>query len=149
MKLEVWTDGTSRPKLISKSNKSKDGHSAIAYILKCGKKVVCEESKYVGLLDNNQAEYVAFIYAVEAALEFGARYAKFYTDSKVLETQMNYKNNVHSEAIVPYYMKARTLLQLIPEWEVVWISRKNNREADKLAFDCIKNWSIDQTSKDI
>ena len=140
MNIEVWTDGTSRPKLISKKNKGKDGPSAVAIIIKESKVAIYQQSFYVGVIDNNQAEYEAFIRAVKYALTLNIEHAKFHTDSKMVEKQMNKVYSVHSDAIIPYYHKAKELLQQLPSWEVILIPRAENYEADKMADECLKMW---------
>ncbi|MDF2533972.1 MAG: hypothetical protein K0R18_129 [Bacillales bacterium] len=142
--LEIWIDGTSKPDRISNRKQAKVGHSAIAVIVKKDGKVIHTESKYVGVLDNNQAEYEAFVCALNIALDMDVKFVKFYTDSNLLEKQMNFKYNCHSEAIAPYYMKSKNLLHLLPCWEVKWISRKENREADKMADQAIEMWKTEQ-----
>ncbi|MNV68991.1 14.7 kDa ribonuclease H-like protein [compost metagenome] len=130
--LEIWTDGSTRPKKISKKKWEKVGHSSIAVIIKKNGKEIKRFSKYVGILDNNQAEYEAFIEAVQMAIDLDERFVKFYTDSNLVEKQLNSKYNVYADSITPYYMKAKNLLYLIPSYEIKLISRKLNTEADKL-----------------
>lgn len=139
MKLYVWTDGTSRPKMISKKNKSKDGPSAIAIIIKNNETILYKKAHYIGIKDNNQAEYIAFIKAIEIAIELNASSVTFYTDSNLIEKQMNFKYNAYKQSIAPYYEQAKQLLNQLKDWEVIWISRKENKEADRLADKLIKN----------
>jgi ribonuclease HI len=140
MLLEVWTDGTSKPKLISKKNKSKDGPSASAVVIKNDNKIIYSNAKYTGLLDNNQAEYEAFIEAVKFIVDVKAAKVKFYTDSNMIEKQMTNQYNSYSEAIIPYYLKAKELLSNVPQWEIKLIPRSENHLADRLADEAIKNW---------
>ncbi|MNN31045.1 hypothetical protein D3C81_1447160 [compost metagenome] len=66
------------------------------------------------------------------AIDLDERFVKFYTDSNLVEKQLNSKYNVYADSITPYYMKAKNLLYLIPSYEIKLISRKLNTEADKL-----------------
>jgi len=143
LNLDVWTDGTSRPKMISKRNKKKDGPSAIAMIVKEDDKTIYQDSAYAGIIDNNQAEYAAFISAVKYVLSLSATHVRFYTDSNLVEKQMNFKYLAHKDSIIPYYNEAKELLKKLSSWEVVWIPRAKNREADKMADDFIKQWNIE------
>lgn len=138
--IEIWTDGTSKPKKISRRKQAKVGDSAIAVIVKRDGEKIYEYSEYVGVLDNNQAEYEAFIAAVNIALDNDFRFVRFYTDSNLLEKQMNFKYNCNAESITPYYMKAKNLLSLLPCWEIKHIPRSENKEADDLADKAIEEW---------
>lgn len=149
MKLEIWTDGTSRPKMFYKKNKGKDGPSSGAIIIKQNDDVIYKEAFYAGIIDNNQAEYLAFIKAVEYVLTLEAEHVCFYTDSNLIEKQMNLKYSAHKESIIPFYEKAKEVLQKLKSWEVNWVSRKENREADQLADEFMKQWSVENILNDI
>lgn len=130
---EVWTDGSCRPKKISNRRWEKTGHSSIAIIIKNKSETIFEHYSYIGnKYDNNQAEYEAFIYAVDKIIELDIKSVTFFTDSNMIEKQMRDQYGAYSEAIVPYYMKAKQLIQMIPEHRIKLIDRKFNKEADDL-----------------
>lgn len=145
--MEIWTDATSRPKKISRKKQSNVGDSAIAVIIKKDGKLINSHSEYVGILDNNQAEYTAFIEAVKIAISMNEENIIFYTDSNLLEKQMNFKYSCKAESITKYYLNARELLQNLKNWKIILIPRKENKEADRLAAQTIKKWF--ETQKDI
>lgn len=149
MLLEIWTDGTSRPKMFSKGNKKKDGHSACAIIVKQNNVILYKETFYSGIIDNNQAEYIAFIRAIKYALNSNNEHVCFYTDSDTIERQMNLKCSANKDSIIPYYNEAKENLQKLKSWEVKWIPRKENKEADKLANDFMEKWRIEHSIRDI
>lgn len=149
MNIEIWTDGTTKPKKISRKKRAKEGPSAGAIIIKENKKVIRKESFYSGIINNSQSEYIAFIRAIEFVIELNPEYAIFYTDSNMIEKQMNFKYSANKDSIIPYYNLAINLLEKLESWEVRWISRKENREADKLAGDFIKNFELENKIKDI
>lgn len=130
--IEVWTDGATRPLKIAKKKIDNVGHSSIGIIIKKDGQVIKKIYKYVGILDNNQAEYEAFIEALKMVFDMEFSYVKFYTDSNLLQKQMTDKYGAYSETIIPYYMKAKKILQLIPSYEIKLIPRGANREADNL-----------------
>ncbi|AEO93431.1 gp171 [Bacillus phage G] len=149
MNIEIWTDGTSRPKMTNKKNKGKDGHSAGSMVIKSNDSVLLQESFYLGVIDNNQAEYCSFIKALKCAIDLNVEHVVFYTDSNLIEKQMNNKYSAHKDSIIPYYDEAKNLLQSLKSWEVVWIPRTENREADKLAYEFIKQWQLENITRDI
>ncbi|MNO11531.1 14.7 kDa ribonuclease H-like protein [compost metagenome] len=138
--IEIWTDATSRPKKISRKKQSKVGDSAIAVIIKKNGNLINKYSEYVGILDNNQAEYTAFIEAVKFAIDMNEDQIVFYTDSNLLEKQMNFKYSCRAESITKYYLKAKESLIYLKNWKIVLIPRKENREADRLAHLAMENW---------
>lgn len=143
MNLSIWTDGTTRTKMFSKKNKGKDGPSACSVIVKQNNEIIYQESFYAGIIDNNQAEYCAFIKAVKYVLDLKVDTVVFYTDSNLIEKQMTGKYQAHKDSIKPYYNEAKSLLNKIGSWKVVWVPREENREADKLAHEFIKSWALE------
>jgi ribonuclease HI len=132
MKLEIWVDGSCNPKKISKNKQEKVGHSFIGMIVKKDGLITNKVSEYVGVLDNNQAEYEALLLGIQFAIDNDAKEVFIYTDSDLVEKQMNNKYGCYSDILIPYYIKAKNLIELIPSYKIKWIPRKANKEADKL-----------------
>lgn len=130
--IEVWTDGSSRPQKISNKKYNKKGPSSAALIIKDGSSILFKDSKYLGDLDGNQAEYEAFIWGLETIISMNKNGVIFYTDSNLIEKQMNFKYNCYSEIITPYYLRAKDLISKLLDFKIVWVPRKLNIEADKL-----------------
>lgn len=144
MSYEVWTDGSCKPKEGKQKNKKRSilgGLCSIGVIIKKDGVEILRHSEFVdGARDSSQAEYEALICAIDMLIELDVNSVTFYTDSKMMQKQMIEEYNVHSENIIHYYLKAMKLIQLIPEWNISWIPRSKNVEANKLASDAIKNW---------
>lgn len=131
---EVWTDGSCKPKKLSKKRRSSKGYSTIGAIIKKDGKIVHYHSAHIGDdYDNNQAEYIAFIYAIKKVIEYNIEEVVFYTDSNVVTHQMTGRTVARSESIIPYYHEAKELLSCLDKWKIIWIPRKQNTEADRLA----------------
>lgn len=141
MRLDIWFDGSCRPKKITKNKCEKTGPSAVGVVVKKDGLIVYKTSRYVGLLDNNQAEYEALLLSINIALDLGAKDVVFYTDSSLVEKQMNNKYGCFSDLLIPYYMQAKNLMYLLPNFQIKWISRSGNKEADRL---CRKELDIFQ-----
>ena len=87
---------------------------------------------FLGKATNNVAEYTAFVKALEAAGEIGARELMLFSDSELLVRQINGQYKVKSELILPLYRRAKTLLENFDKWKVQHITRDKNKQADKL-----------------
>lgn len=129
---EVWTDGSCKPKKVNKKNR-RFGKSSIGVVIKKDGETIFQHGEHIGIYDNNQAEYIAFIYAVKKMLEYKPTEVKFYCDSNVVTHQINKITTAKSESIIPFYNEAKDYLDLLPKWSLTWIPRKQNSEADKLA----------------
>ena len=129
---EVWIDASCKHEKISKNKYGKVGHSTIAFIVRVDGKLVFSSSSYVGILDNNQAEYEALIAAITYVVSHYIEQVIFYTDSNLLEKQMNNKYSCNSPLLHPYYSNAKKIIKMIKNYSIVWINRKQNKDADTL-----------------
>lgn len=141
---EVWTDGSCKPKSGKKRNKKRSrlgGYCGIGIMIKKDGKVIEKRSKLIQTInDSSQAEYEAFIRAINLLVDLNANSVLFHTDSLMIQKQMIGEYTAHSTNILEQYTKAKELLQLIPEWKIVWVPRRENVDANKLASDAIKRW---------
>lgn len=135
---EVWTDASTKPKKYNKKNRV-IGCSSIGVVVKKNGNIIHSHSSYIGnSYDNNQAEYAAFIYAVNKIIEMDITdEVVFYTDSNVVEKQINGTYQAKSSTILNYYEESIKLIKNLNLWKVKWIPRELNREADKLAAECL------------
>ncbi len=129
---EIWIDASCKHTKISKNKYEKFGDSTIAFVVKKNEETIYAFSSYVGVLDNNQAEYEALIAALNYAISKGIVEVVFYTDSSLLEKQMNNKYSCNSKLLHPYYIHAKKLIKMIKKYSIVWIKRTKNKEADDL-----------------
>ncbi|TRZ95810.1 reverse transcriptase-like protein [bacterium] len=127
--IEIYIDGAS---------KGNPGPSGIGLIICQQGRVIKNIATYIGKTTNNIAEYTAFIYALEEALILKAEYLKVNTDSQLLAQQINKVYKVKSPGIINLYNQATHLLSAFKKVNVNYISRENNRGADKLANKAIK-----------
>ena len=132
MLYEVWIDASCKHEKISKNKYGKVGHSTIGFIVKREGEVLFHSSSYVGVLDNNQAEYEALIAAITYIVGSDIENVVIYTDSSLLEKQMNNKYSCNSALLHPYYSKAKKMLKTVKSYSIVWIKREKNRDADVL-----------------
>lgn len=128
---EIYIDGASR---------GNPGNSGLGILIK-DKNKDQRIKKYLGILTNNQAEYSAFITALEFARKLKKDSVTIYTDSLLLANQINGIWQVESPNIKPLYEKAKKLLEEFKQVEVRHIPRELNREADRLANEAIDEYA--------
>ncbi len=134
--LTVYTDGASR------GNPGKSG--AGIFIIDEDNKKNISLKQYLGILTNNEAEYRAFIIALEylskSKFTTGPEIYNilFLADSQLLINQINGIYSVKSPNIIPLYNKAKKLIaNLNAAYSFKHIPRMLNSMADKLANSAI------------
>jgi ribonuclease HI len=139
-KIIIYVDGGSR---------GNPGPAAIG-VLFCNEKGICFKkfSEYLGKMTNNEAEYKAAIFALKKfkAL-FGKKLAKeteieIRSDSELLVNQMKGKYKVLEENLQLLFLELWNLRLDFKKVKFKLISRKKNKEADKLV-----NQTLDSLSK--
>lgn len=108
--------------------------------------VVCDDNGYVlkniarciGETTNNVAEYTALIYALQEALILKSDKVRVWTDSELLYKQMQGDYKVRQEHLKPLFEQIKHLSKGFTSFEIRHISRNNNRGADKLANQAVK-----------
>ena len=89
--------------------------------------------KYLGEITNNQAEYQAFILALEKAIDLGATNIKIFADSELIVRQIKREYRIKNKGLKPLFEKAQELLKKIGQFEIIHIRREENKRADQLA----------------
>ncbi|MCF7873569.1 MAG: ribonuclease HI family protein [Candidatus Omnitrophica bacterium] len=109
------------------------GKAGIGYLIYKDKKLVQEESVYLGVQSNNFAEYMGLIFSLADVVARGERKCLVYTDSKLVCEQINGNFKVKHQNILPLYTLAKKMISKIDEFTIKHILREKNKEADKLA----------------
>lgn len=89
-------------------------------------------SKWVGRQDNNVAEYLALVEALQCAVILKARKLHVYSDSQVVVRQMLGAYNCRSPRLYSLHWVCRKLARSL-EFSISHIPREENREANRLA----------------
>jgi formyltetrahydrofolate-dependent phosphoribosylglycinamide formyltransferase len=87
---------------------------------------------FLGEATNNVAEYTAVQRALEAAKQTGAKKLTVFSDSELLVRQLNGQYKVKSDTLRPLFGQAVDLLARFQSWQVRFIPREKNAEADRL-----------------
>lgn len=123
MKARIMIDGAS---------KGNPGRASYAFIIETQNTRI-EEFKDIGIATNNQAEYRALIEALKRAIKLGIKDVTVYSDSELLVKQIRGEYRVKNDNLKKLFMEARELLKNFENFQIIHISRKLNREADRLA----------------
>ncbi len=129
-RLTIYIDGASL------GNPGPAGIGVIIYNEK--KEIVGKIQRNIGEATNNIAEYKALICALTEALVLKAAQITVYTDSELIANQMNNKYKVKNAKLQQFYQEATHLLSAFDRAEILHISRSENRPADVLAFNAVK-----------
>lgn len=127
--VEIYIDGAS---------KGNPGPSGIGVVISKDGEILKNISHYIGEATNNIAEYTALIYGLKASLMMKADRLKINTDSQLLHRQMRRLYKIKNPNIMRLYIQVTHLLSAFKEVKVNYIPREQNRGADKLATQAIK-----------
>jgi ribonuclease HI len=122
--LEIFTDGSSL---------GNPGNAGAGIVIYKNKKVIAEESIYLGSLTNNFAEYAALILALQRALQFAERPVYVYMDSELVAKQVQGAYKVKDKILYPLNIIAKNLVAIIDDCKIFHKPREENKRADSLA----------------
>lgn len=136
MKISIYTDGGAR------GNPGISGYGVV--VLDEVGKVIYEESKFLGIKTNNEAEYMALVAALtwlnENWSDQKLTYVNFFSDSQLMVRQMQGIYKVKAPNLLGFYNSAKKLISSISiPVKFKDIRRDLNKLADELA-----NQAMDQ-----
>jgi ribonuclease HI len=95
-------------------------------------------ARWIGRQDNNVAEYVALLEALQCAKELKARALHVFSDSEVVVRQMSGEYRCRSPRLYSLNWICRKLAGSFA-FTISHVSRENNREANRLASSAARN----------
>jgi ribonuclease HI len=98
-------------------------------------------AKWIGHQDNNVAEYVALLEALQYALNRNARKLHVYSDSEVVVRQMTGEYICRSPRLYSLHWTCRKLARAL-SFSISHVPRENNAEANRLAHSAVKTRPI-------
>ena len=130
MEINIYTDGGSR------GNPGPSGYGLVVYDNL--KKVIYQESKFLGVKTNNEAEYLALLASLDWVKKNQEMYqinkVNFFADSQLLVRQLQGKYKVKAPNLKDLFIKSQQLLnQINLDYQFNDICRELNTLADKLA----------------
>ena len=95
-------------------------------------------AKWIGQQDNNVAEYLALVEALQCAVALKARKLHVYSDSQVIVRQMLGDYSCRSPRLYSLHWTCLKLARSL-EFSISHIARERNREANRLAGSAARN----------
>ena len=89
-------------------------------------------AKWIGRQDNNVAEYMALLEALQCALRLKARTLHVFSDSEIMVKQMSGEYNCRSPRLYSLNWICRKLARSL-NFSISHVRRENNTEANNLA----------------
>lgn len=128
--LYIYTDGAAR---------GNPGEAGAGIYIRDSLKILLEKGVYLGHTTNNVAEYIAFILGLKEAEKLGGNILSLYADSELLVNQIKGTYKVKDKKLKLLFDKAKKHLSKFIQYEIFYIKREENRDADRLAnkaIDC-------------
>ena len=94
-------------------------------------------AKWIGRQDNNVAEYVALLEALQCALSLKAKALHVYSDSQVVVRQMRGEYSCRSSRLYSLHWTCRKLARALI-FSISHVPRENNAEANRLANTAVR-----------
>ncbi|MGB8988602.1 MAG: ribonuclease HI family protein [Candidatus Sulfotelmatobacter sp.] len=98
-------------------------------------------AKWIGHQDNNVAEYVALMEALQYAVALNAKALHVYSDSEVVVRQMRGEYTCRSSRLYSLHWTCRKLARAL-NFSISHVSRENNAEANRLANTAVRQRSV-------
>lgn len=108
------------------------GPSGIGVVIEKPDGEMVKIAKWIGHHDNNVAEYVALLEALQYALNLNATALHVYSDSELVVKQMTGVYNCRSPRLYSLNWTCRKLARSL-NFRIVHIPREHNQEANRLA----------------
>ena len=113
------------------------GPSGIGVVIEGSERGTIRIAKWIGHQDNNVAEYVALLEALQCALSLRARALHVYSDSEVMVRQMRGEYNCRSSRLYSLNWICRKLARSF-NFSISHVRREHNSEANGLANSAVR-----------
>lgn len=131
MKVTLYVDG---------SSKGNPGEGGAGVVIKDElERTVSQRKRYLGVVTNNFAEYQALILGLQEAKQLGTQEVEICLDSELVVNQINGVYRVRDSKLKPLEREVRGLLKHFVRWVIRHIPREENREADRLAREAVRD----------
>jgi len=117
------------------------GPSGIGVIIDGSESGPIRIAKWIGHQDNNVAEYVALLEALQCALSLKAKALHVYSDSEVVVRQMSGEYICRSARLYSLHWTCRKLARAL-NFSISHVPRESNAEANRLANAAVRERTI-------
>ena len=113
------------------------GPTGIGVVLQDSQGEKIRISKWIGHQDNNVAEYVALLEALQHALKLKAKVLHVFSDSQVVVRQMRGEYVCRSPRLYSLHWTCRKLARYLT-FSISHVPRESNSEANRLAHSAVR-----------
>ena len=117
------------------------GPSGIGVVLEDSSGGKTRIARWIGYQDNNVAEYVALMVALQYALQSNAKSLRVFSDSLVVVRQMGGDYACRSSRLYSLHWTCRKLARGL-DFSITHVPRSQNREANRLANRAARNQEL-------
>lgn len=122
------------------SSKGNPGEGGAGVVIKDDVgRTVSQCKRYLGSVTNNIAEYQALILGLQEAKQLGTQEVEICLDSELVVNQIKGVYRVRDSKLKPLEGEVRGLLKHFTRWVIRHIPREENREADRLAREAVRD----------
>jgi ribonuclease HI len=130
-KVTLYVDG---------SSKGNPGEGGAGVVIKDElERTVSQSKRYLGVVTNNFAEYQALILGLQEAKQMGSQEIEICLDSELVVNQIKGIYRVRDNKLKTLEGEVRGLLKHFARWVIRHIPREENREADRLAREAVRD----------
>jgi ribonuclease HI len=123
--LRLFTDGAAR---------GNPGPAALGVVIEDADGMrLAGRQRYLGVMTNNRAEYLALIEGLRMVSEWHPDRVEVFLDSKLVVEQLAGRFRVKNAELAPLHQRALELLASFPDISLSHVERDRNRGADGLA----------------
>src|SRR5216683_2912090 len=116
------------------------GPAGIGVVIDGSERGTIRIARWIGRQDNNVAEYVALLEALQCALALNAKALHVYSDSEVMVRQMRGEYTCRSRRLYSLNWTCRKLARSL-SFSISHVPRENNAEANRLANSAVRRRS--------
>jgi ribonuclease HI len=129
MSVTLYCDGASR------GNPGPSGAGIV--LLDEDGELLFELSRFLDEGTNNEAEYKALLRGLDAAADLGIRSLRICSDSELMVNQLLGSYRVRNPRLQPLFEEAMHRLQQFDDYDIFYVKRELNKQADRLANEAI------------
>ena len=124
--------------------RKKEGKAAAGLVIlnPASEKVMERGVVLLNVSSNNEAEYEALIKGLEWCVANGITRLNVYGDSMLIVKQVQGIWSCKSDKLSTKLREVKGLLKRISHWQIHYVGRAKNQDADALASDCLKEATI-------
>lgn len=129
LKASVWFDGAAEPN---------PGWGGAGFVVRIAGRAPEVHAVPLGRATNNVAEWRALILALRRARELGVTHVRVFGDSQLVLRQVEGTYKVRQAELKPLAEEARALLDSFTAYDVEWVPRAENAEADAASTEGVR-----------